>query len=449
MNEDKKNKLNREIEADANKFNITVIILMALMSVACEVLNNVGVFLVDKNVMHIGMGIALIFLLIPISFYLVHDIFMKKETSIFYWPNLKGLIIGSVFIAVLSFNVALTNHSLILILVPSLVAAQYKNNKAVNHWVGVVSIVLVPIGVYGGYFLGSLDHNLVKVAADQTTATIAERWELAKGSGRMLSLFTHHVLPRALCVLAADALIIGILKRNERMIDGQLELTDQLQEQMDKTSHIQERIANNLAALIENRDVSTGEHVVRTQAYVKLICDELRRNPSYQRPLSEEEAALIIKAAPLHDVGKIKVSDVILKKPGKLTAEEYEEMKLHAVAGDAIIHSILDNIEESEFVYVADQMAVHHHEKWDGTGYPNRLKGEDIPLPARIMAVADVFDALVSIRVYKPPFPLDEAFTIIKDSSGTHFDPQIVKAFLNIRDKVTEVAKGKVEQASL
>ena len=156
MNEDKKNKLNREIEADANKFNITVIILMALMSVACEVLNNVGVFLVDKNVMHIGMGIALIFLLIPISFYLVHDIFMKKETSIFYWPNLKGLIIGSVFIAVLSFNVALTNHSLILILVPSLVAAQYKNNKAVNHWVGVVSIILVPIGVYGGYFLGSL-----------------------------------------------------------------------------------------------------------------------------------------------------------------------------------------------------------------------------------------------------------------------------------------------------
>ncbi len=298
MNEDKKNKLNREIEADANKFNITVIILMALMSVACEVLNNVGVFLVDKNVMHIGMGIALIFLLIPIGFYLVHDIFMKKETSIFYWPNLKGLIIGSVFIAVLSFNVALTNHSLILILVPSLVAAQYKNNKAVNHWVGVVSIILVPIGVYGGYFLGSLDHNLVKVAADQTTATIAERWELAKGSGRMLSLFTHHVLPRALCVLAADALIIGILKRNERMIDGQLELTDQLQEQMDKTSHIQERIANNLAALIENRDVSTGEHVVRTQAYVKLICDELRRNPSYQRPLSEEEAALIIKAAP-------------------------------------------------------------------------------------------------------------------------------------------------------
>ena len=150
MNEDKKNKLNREIEADANKFNITVIILMALMSVACEVLNNVGVFLVDKNVMHIGMGIALIFLLIPISFYLVHDIFMKKETSIFYWPNLKGLIIGSVFIAVLSFNVALTNHSLILILVPSLVAAQYKNNKAVNHWVGVVSIILVPIGVNGG-----------------------------------------------------------------------------------------------------------------------------------------------------------------------------------------------------------------------------------------------------------------------------------------------------------
>ena len=299
MKEDKKNKLNREIEADANKFNIIVLFLMAFMTLACEFLNNIGVFQVDKNVMHIGMGIALAFLLIPISIFVVHDWIMKKKPSIIYWPNIKGWIIGSVFIAVLSFNVALTNHSLILIVVPSLIAAQYKNKKSVIHWAGVASIILVPIGVYGGYFLGSLDHNLVKVAADQNIVTIAERWELAKGSGRMLSLFTHHVLPRALCVLACDALIYGILKRNEKMINGQLQLTEQLEEQMDKTSHIQERIANNLAALIENRDVSTGEHVVRTQAYVRLICNELRRSPSYQRPLSEEEANLIVKALPI------------------------------------------------------------------------------------------------------------------------------------------------------
>ena len=437
-------RVDTEIEADANKFNTFVILMMAVMALACEVLNNIGVFEVDKVVMRVGMGTALAFLLVPLAFHLVHDVIQKKNPSIFYWPKFRILIVISAFISVLIFNVALTNHSLILIVVPTLVAAQYKNERKVLFWVGTFSVLLVPLGVYGGFFLGNLDRNLVKGVIDAKDATMEARWELAK-NGRMLSLLIHHVLPRMLCVLAVNALAFGILARNYRMINKQVELHDELEEQMQRTTHIQEMVANNLAALIENRDVYTGTHVIRTKAYVKLICERLVADSSYGRPLSEQEASLIIKAAPLHDVGKIKVSDLILKKPGKLTKEEFEEMKLHSSEGKEVIHSILDNIEDDDFVHVAEEIAVHHHEKWDGSGYPEHLKGEDIPLAARIMAVADVFDALVSKRVYKEPFPLDQAFQIIEESSGAHFDPMIVKAFLDSKDKVIEIAKKNSE----
>ena len=143
-----------------------------------------------------------------------------------------------------------------------------------------------------------------------------------------------------------------------------------------------------------------------------------------------------MKAAPLHDIGKIKISDVILLKPAKLDAEEFAKMKTHSEEGREIIRNILTIIEDEGFLRVAQNIAAYHHEKWDGSGYPEGKKEDNIPLCARIMAIADVFDALVSKRVYKEAYPLDESFKIIKESSGTHFDPELVKAFLNIRDKI-------------
>ncbi|MBP5091490.1 MAG: HD domain-containing protein, partial [Bacilli bacterium] len=384
------------------------------------------------------------FLLVPIFMFVIHDFILKKKPSIFYWRGFRIHILISVTISVLIFNIALTNHSLILIVVPTLVAAQYRNERRVLLWVGLAAVLLVPLGVYGGFFFGNLDRNLVKGAVDASEATLEARWELAK-NGRMVSLLIHHVLPRILCVLAVNALCFGILARNYRMIASQAKLQDEIEDQIKRTSYIQERVADNLAALIENRDVSTGEHVIRTKAYVALICEELIKTPIHGHLLDKKEAALIIRAAPLHDVGKIKVSDLILKKPGKLTPEEFEQMKLHSSEGEAVIHSILDNIEEEDFIRVAEEIAVYHHEKWDGTGYPRHLKGEEIPLSARIMAVADVFDALVSKRVYKEPYPIDEALKIIEDSSGTHFDPGIARAFLNCKDKVIEVALKNID----
>lgn len=145
------------------------------------------------------------------------------------------------------------------------------------------------------------------------------------------------------------------------------------------------------------------------------------------------------KAAPLHDIGKIKISDVVLNKPGKLTPEEFEVIKTHAESGGEIIEKTLTDIESDSYLKVAREMALYHHEKWNGTGYPYHLSGEDIPLCARIMAVVDVFDALTSKRVYKDAFPVEKAFRILEESSGSHFDPKIVGTFLAHKEEVTQV----------
>ena len=155
--------------------------------------------------------------------------------------------------------------------------------------------------------------------------------------------------------------------------------------------------------------------------------------------LSDEYRQLMYKAAPLHDIGKIKISDSILNKPGRLTPEEFDVIKTHTIEGVKIIEQTLRNIENNDYIETAEQMALYHHEKWNGTGYPMGLAGEQIPLCARIMAVVDVFDALTSKRVYKDAFSVDKAIDILKESSGSHFEPELVDEFIKIRSKIEKV----------
>ena len=155
--------------------------------------------------------------------------------------------------------------------------------------------------------------------------------------------------------------------------------------------------------------------------------------------LSDEYRQLMYKAAPLHDIGKIKISDSILNKPGRLTPEEFDVIKTHTIEGAKIIEQTLRNIENNDYIETAEQMALYHHEKWNGTGYPMGLAGEQIPLCARIMAVVDVFDALTSKRVYKDAFSVDKAIDILKESSGSHFEPELVDEFIKIRSKIEKV----------
>ncbi len=204
----------------------------------------------------------------------------------------------------------------------------------------------------------------------------------------------------------------------------------------EKMLALQDNIIIGMANLIESRDGDTGEHIKRTSFYVNLLARAIRDKGLYTDILTDNYIELLTKAAPMHDIGKILVPDHILQKPGRLTPEEYEIIKEHSAAGGKIVREVLGFIEEKDYIEIASDMAAHHHEKWNGSGYTKGLAQEDIPLSARIMAIADVFDALVSKRCYKSPMPVEEAFAEMEKSSGTHFDPQLVKIFLGLKEEI-------------
>ena len=189
-----------------------------------------------------------------------------------------------------------------------------------------------------------------------------------------------------------------------------------------------------MAAMIESRDNSTGGHINRTSECVALFVNRLRQLEDYN--MSESYWDAVINAAPLHDLGKITVDDAILRKPSGLTDDEYEQMKMHAENGAKIMSKVLEDVDDKEFVNVATNVAHYHHEKYNGTGYPDRLRGENIPFEARIMALADVFDALASRRYYKEPMSYDEAFEIIRQELGHHFDPHLGRIFISLKKDI-------------
>ena len=192
---------------------------------------------------------------------------------------------------------------------------------------------------------------------------------------------------------------------------------------------IQKSVISSLATVVEERDENTGGHIVRCEAYVEQLLERMKSQGTYAH-LTKEYCINVAMAAAMHDIGKIKIPDHILNKPGRLTDEEYEIMKRHSAYGAEIIRKTTGDIEEKDYITIAYNIARYHHERYDGKGYPDGLKGEDIPLEARIMALADVYDALISERVYKKPFTAEKAWEIILDGSGTQFDPKLVPLFL-------------------
>ena len=213
------------------------------------------------------------------------------------------------------------------------------------------------------------------------------------------------------------------------------------QEKAETIERMQDNLIMVMADLVESRDQHTGDHVRKTAAYTKVIMDEMRREGIYDDVLTDEFVENVVKSAPLHDVGKIEVSDVILNKPGRLTDEEFKIMQHHTIAGQHILEDAAGAMSDPGYLEEAQRLAGYHHEKWNGSGYPYGLSGEDIPLSARIMAVADVFDALVSKRSYKDGMPIDKALSIIEKDAGSHFDPQVATAFLHAEDKARSIAE--------
>jgi len=221
------------------------------------------------------------------------------------------------------------------------------------------------------------------------------------------------------------------------------ERTAKLYQQSIYLQSLKDAIVYTLAEMVERRDNDTGGHIERTTLYMTIIINEMMENGPYQDELKMADINRLIASARLHDVGKIAISDTVLNKPGKLTDEEKEIMKTHCEEGVAIIDNIISRTEKAggdeKFLNNARLLVSSHHERWDGSGYPKGLSGENIPIQGRIMAIVDVFDALVSVRPYKNAIPFDEAVKIIMEASGSHFDPKIAEAFFRAKDKLQSV----------
>ena len=244
------------------------------------------------------------------------------------------------------------------------------------------------------------------------------------------------------------ALDIATEDEVEKLYKSICTMTLNLSEQMrdlrrlsEATAKMQDGLIITMADMVERRDSDTGEHIQKTALYVKIIVEGLKKKGYYAGKINDKFISDVVRSAPLHDIGKINIPDGILNKPGKLTPEEFEIMKTHSNAGKKIMEDAISTVEGENYLKEARNMAAYHHERWDGKGYPEGLHGEVIPLSARIMAVADVFDALTSPRIYKPAFPLDKALAIITEEAGHQFDPKCVEVFMEALPEVKVILK--------
>jgi len=233
---------------------------------------------------------------------------------------------------------------------------------------------------------------------------------------------------------------IALVTQKQELANYNRNLSNMVKEQTEIISELQHAIIHTLAELVECRDGTTGGHIVRTRSYFEILLHALENSGSHSEEIIKWDLDLIAESAQLHDIGKVAIADSILRKPGKLTDEEFREIKSHPFVGENAIKSAMLMTKSKEFLSNAAVIAISHHEKWNGTGYPYGLSGENIPLSGRLMAIADVYDALVSQRPYKPAYTHEEAMRIITEDASIHFDPSLVEAFLRVSDQFREVA---------
>ena len=234
---------------------------------------------------------------------------------------------------------------------------------------------------------------------------------------------------------------LALLEAHRRLREQNHSLEQRVQSRTREIEQTQDIAIYCMASLAETRDNETGNHIHRTQHYVRLMAEYLQDNPRFRDTITPEYLNLLFKSAPLHDIGKVGVPDSILTKPGPLDDEEWIEMKRHVEYGREALLRSEEAFGSTSFLRLAKEVVCTHHEHWNGGGYPKGLKGDEIPLSGRLMAIADVYDALVNKRVYKPALPHEEAISIIKKGSGQQFDPDIVDALIELQDEFQRIAE--------
>ncbi|MFM4807699.1 HD domain-containing phosphohydrolase [Aeromonas hydrophila] len=286
-------------------------------------------------------------------------------------------------------------------------------------------------------------HYILLEIAFVMVVTFGYLWLIIRGYGRNLTLSLMHQTRAMAQVQCGDLEArVPVIRDDEfgLIAAGTNQMIGELKARQDELNLTRDVAILGLASLAETRDNETGAHIIRTQYYVKVLAEQLSRSDWERYPLDDTTIDLLFKSAPLHDVGKVGIPDAILLKPGKLTDEEFAIMKRHPQIGADALASAEAQLGSNSFLRLAREISLTHHEKWDGSGYPAGLVGEAIPLSGRLMALADVYDALISKRVYKPAFSHEQARTIIVEGRGRHFDPAIVDAFLACEEEFRQIA---------
>ena len=400
-------------EKISNRYVLITISANFLFLIVSWILNELNIFHIDKNLFRICLIISFVLSITP-WFYYAFPKYVKPE-SIKYLITAHILLITLVDVSLLSV------HATLFLLFPLLLATHY-HSKGILRLSAIASCVIaviapiisIKIKTFDSTFLVYLFKMLKPeyISGSKAVDEYIETLPLTPALG-----FTFfYGLPHALTIASFSIIVLMVNRsRNEGLRSRATEL-----------NIIQDNILFSVANLIENRDTSTGSHVKRTSDIVRILALEIMKT---DRKHSSSFWNAVIKAAPMHDLGKIAISDSILRKPARLTPEEFEIIKTHSQKSVDIIDQVLKGIETEEFLTIAKNIARYHHERFDGSGYPSHLKGNEIPVEARVMAIADVFDALCSERPYKKPQTPEEASLIIEESMGTHFDPHLFSVF--------------------
>lgn len=388
----------RQNEAEANRTVANVLLASFCIFTVILVLNLCKVFIIDQTVMLAAYGISALLLLSPQVLNRVVDPSNPKLKFIY-------IILTNLFLFVIEST--LSFHVVVVYAYPIAIASLYFSRR-VTLFALIFTTIISVLGQFSGYFMNCVpDQNFLVM--------------------KRLVLFS--VLPRSLCLGSFGYLIYFISIRMTHLLDRQINDVARIRE-------LNKDMLLGFANLVENRDESTGGHVKRTSRYVEMLAKELKKRGIYRSIVDSEFINNLSNAAPMHDIGKMSIPDHILQKPGKLTDEEYAIMKTHAENGGKIIKQTFSHIGDDEFRQMVYEVARYHHEKWNGKGYPEGRSKLEIPLAARIMAVADVFDAVSQRRCYRDAIPLEECFSIIEKGSGADFEPQLVEVFLSMKEEI-------------
>ena len=413
-----------ETDIRPNRFSIYALSGIILVLAICFGLNSIDVFEIDKTFMALSFGITM-------AIYMVMIVIANDERRLAN-RKAKYLIMFMTFVIMLILSVLLNINATLALLMPMMLATQYRSKK-ISKLALIYSFLICLIAPILSFLLKTYSYTFLSgyletVCGMHIKALTSGSFTTAQSVGRIL---LYLVLPQEMVIISFGFILSFVTDNGISSLQNEIEvlkLQNSLKDELKKEIEIKDRIFYSLSEIIEGRDFDTGDHVKRTSRIVTLLTRQMLSDkyPDFD----ETYAKMIIKASPLHDIGKITISDVILNKPGKLTAEEFEEIKNHTIRSRELIEKAFMGIDETRQLKISMNMAMHHHERYDGTGYPDRLKGDDIPLEARIMAIADVYDALVTKRVYKDPFDKKQAYEIIIEGMGSQFDPGLEKYFV-------------------